>query len=79
MHNKKVIVLAVIRKLVRNYCVLSFFPGIFIVTPRKSQVVVFQHAKSKKYHLGIENSKISGHSRGDSYSEFRIRVQENRR
>ena len=71
--------LAVIRKLVRNYCVLSFFPGIFIVTPRKSQVVVFQHAKSKKYHLGIENSKISGHSRGDSYSEFRIRVQENRR
>ena len=36
--------LVVIRKLIRNYCVLSFFPGIFIVTPRKSQVVVFQHA-----------------------------------
>ena len=60
----------------------NIFPvclGIFAVIPRKNQIVVLQHAKSRRHHLGIENSKISGQTKGDAFSEFRIRVQEDRR
>lgn len=53
--------------------------AVFNVIPRKNQVIVLQNAKSRRLHLGIENSKISGQTRGDATSEFRIRVQENRR
>ncbi|ELT98105.1 hypothetical protein CAPTEDRAFT_225952 [Capitella teleta] len=53
--------------------------AVFVVNSTKRDLVkVFQSKKNHHYHLAIENNKLLGQGKGGSFSEFKIKVQEDR-
>ncbi|KAK2179893.1 hypothetical protein NP493_465g00008 [Ridgeia piscesae] len=52
--------------------------AVFRVVDRKSNFRMFRSTLNKKFHLSLENGKVSGKGNGGTFCEFKIRVLDDR-